>query len=112
MGFERLPRRLLSAWVPGKRPAGAPKMTYGRTLGKALKKFNITSDTWHELAAERGVWRETLRLGYPAIRRSVRIAKRPRAQLPAALIPRQTAPAAPLRHDPSRTVLAMVPLHS
>ena len=89
MGPERLPRRLLSAWVPSKRPTGAPKMTYGRTLGKALKKFNINIDTWHELAAERGVWRETLRLGYPAIRRSTRIAKRPRAQLPAALMPRQ-----------------------
>ena len=30
MGPERLPRRMLSAWVAHKRPAGAPQFTYGR----------------------------------------------------------------------------------
>ena len=32
MGWERLPRRMLSAWVAHKRPAGAPQFTYGRTI--------------------------------------------------------------------------------
>jgi hypothetical protein len=27
----RLPRRMLSAWVPHPRPPGAPKMTYGHS---------------------------------------------------------------------------------
>ena len=63
-------------------------MTYGRSIGKALDKFSIDRETWPQLAADRGAWRETLRLGYPAIRRSNRIAQRPRAHLPAALQPR------------------------
>ena len=38
MPFERLPRRMLSSWVPSRRPVGAPQMTYGRTLRKGLLK--------------------------------------------------------------------------
>ena len=60
-------------------------MTYGRTVGKALDKFHIDRDTWPELAADRAAWRDTLRLGYPAIRRSKRIAQHGRAELPEAL---------------------------
>ena len=66
-------------------------MTYGRSLSKALDQFSIDRTTWQELAADRSAWRETLRLGYPAIRRSKRIAGKPRAQLPAALLPRSRA---------------------
>jgi hypothetical protein len=93
MDFDRLPRRMLTAWVRAPRPRGAPKMTYGRSIGKALDQFSIDRATWPELAADRSAWRETLRLGYPAIRRSKRIAGKPRAQLPAALLPRSRAPA-------------------
>ena len=50
-------------------------MTYGRTLGKALEKFHIDHGMWPRLAADRGARRETLRLGYPAIRHSKRIAQ-------------------------------------
>ena len=88
MPFDRLPRRMLSSWVASKRPTGAPTMTYGRTLKKALKKFDIDIDTWHERAQDRGWWQETLRLGRPATRRSQRIAARPRTQLPLTLRPR------------------------
>jgi hypothetical protein len=63
-------------------------MTYGRSIHKALKMFHIAPETWADLATDRPAWRETLRLGQPAIRRSTRIAKRPRAQLPSALRPR------------------------
>ena len=77
MDFSRMPRRMLSAWVPHKRPVGAPVMTYGRSVLKALKKFNIDPATWGALAADRMVWRETLQLGYPAIRRSSRVARLP-----------------------------------
>ena len=65
MDFERLPRRMLSCWVPHVRPAGAPRMTYGRSLTKALDKFNVDASRWHELAADRTVWREMLHRGHP-----------------------------------------------
>ena len=32
MDYDRLPRRMLSAWVPHRRPIGAPRMTYGYAL--------------------------------------------------------------------------------
>ena len=63
MDFERLTRRMLSSWVPHPRPIGAPKMTYGRSLTKALDKFNIDASRWQKLAADRTAWRETLRVG-------------------------------------------------
>ena len=62
-----LPRRMLSAWVPSRRharrPVGAPVMTYGRSITKALAKFHIDKARWHELTADRQAWRETLRTG-------------------------------------------------
>ena len=51
-------------------------MTYGRTMHKALKKFDIEPEMWPALAADRGLWRETLKLGRPAVRRSLRQARR------------------------------------
>lgn len=64
MPFEsRLPRRLLSSWVPHRRPTGAPMMTYGRSVLKALEEFDLDVARWPELAAERGKWREMLRTG-------------------------------------------------
>ena len=36
MDFDRLPRRMLSAWTPHKRPVGAPRLTYGRSMVKAM----------------------------------------------------------------------------
>ena len=42
MDFDRrLPRRMLSSWVPHSRPTGAPTMTYGRSLGKALDHYHL-----------------------------------------------------------------------
>jgi hypothetical protein len=63
MPFERLPRRMLSAWVPHRRPAGAPSMTYGRSVFKALDKFGLDVARWPELAADRSVWRAMLQTG-------------------------------------------------
>ena len=65
MDYARLPRRMLSSWVPHPRPTGAPHMTYGRNIKKALRDFNIDQRTWFNLAADRSAWRETLRLGHP-----------------------------------------------
>ena len=58
---ERLPRKMLSAWVAAPRPNGAPELTYGRSIAKALDRFNIGHEWWPELAADRAAWRETLR---------------------------------------------------
>ena len=62
---QRLPRRMLSSWVPHPRPRGAPPMTYGRTIERALLEFDIDRHNWANLAADRVAWRETLRLGHP-----------------------------------------------
>ena len=65
MDFDRLPRRMLSSWVPAPRPLGAPKMTYGRMIYKAPDMFFIARATWPLLAADREAWRMTLRRGFP-----------------------------------------------
>ena len=45
---------MLSAWVAHKRPAGAPQLTYGRTVAKAMDTFDLDPARWPELAADRG----------------------------------------------------------
>mmetsp|Transcript_29568 Transcript_29568/g.63652 ORF Transcript_29568/g.63652 Transcript_29568/m.63652 type:complete len:248 (-) Transcript_29568:200-943(-) len=65
MDYSRLPRRMLSCWVPHKRPRGAPCMTYGRTLAKALDVFDIDHTKWPTLAADRAAWHTTLQSGQP-----------------------------------------------
>ena len=63
MDFGRLPRRMLSSWVPHKRPAGAPRFTLGRTMAKAMDIFRLDHARWPELAADRGAWRAMLQSG-------------------------------------------------
>ena len=41
MDYSRLPRRMLTAWVPHPRPRGAPRFTSGRTVAKALDVFRV-----------------------------------------------------------------------
>ena len=60
MDFTRLPRKMLSAWVRSKRPRGAPRFTYGRSLRKALRKANINEQAWPWLAANRETWRSLI----------------------------------------------------
>ena len=56
MPFDRLPRRMLSSWFPAPRCRGATKMTYGRTMKKAMATFDINPQNWYELAADRVKW--------------------------------------------------------
>jgi len=56
MPFDRLPRRMLSSWFPAPRCTGATKMTYGRTMKKAMATFDINPQNWYELAADREKW--------------------------------------------------------
>ena len=44
MPMTRTPRRLLTGWVDNPRPLGAPQMTVGRTIKKALKKKGLPED--------------------------------------------------------------------
>ena len=58
MPFHRLLRRLLSSWLPYKRPTykrprGAPEMTFGKTMIKALKTFDTDPKQWPSMAANR-----------------------------------------------------------
>ena len=38
MKHDRLPLMLLTSWVPHSRPIGCPRMTFGRTVKKAMKR--------------------------------------------------------------------------
>ena len=60
MGFERIPRKMLSCWVRNKRPVGCPSFTYGRSLKKALKFANVDVNDWFEMACDRGMWRNVV----------------------------------------------------
>ena len=50
---------MLTSWVRHKRPVGAPQMTIGRTVKKALAAKGISVDfkEWHTLAQDRAAWR-------------------------------------------------------
>ena len=62
MPMDRMPRKLLTGWVEHARPVGCPKMTWGRTLNKALKSYDIPTDfgQWSILAADRRVWQQRI----------------------------------------------------
>jgi hypothetical protein len=59
MPMTRTPRMMLTSWVRHKRPVGAPQMTIGRTVKKALAAKGISVDfkEWHTLAQDRAAWR-------------------------------------------------------
>ena len=59
MPMERTPRRLLTGWVDHPRALGAPQMTIGRTINKALRAKNLPTDfqAWTKLAKDRPQWR-------------------------------------------------------
>ena len=63
MPMTRTPRRLLTGWVDNPRPLGAPQMTVGRTIKKALKKKGLPehfqgSSGWLKRAQNRILWRK------------------------------------------------------
>ena len=39
MKHDRLPLMLLTSWVPNSRPIDCPRMTFGRTVKKAMKRW-------------------------------------------------------------------------
>ena len=67
--------RRMSAWTSAARPRKSlwvkknlpdlPRMTYARSLGKALDVFDLDHLKWPELAADRSAWRGMLASGQP-----------------------------------------------
>ena len=51
--------------ISDRRPLGAPRMTYGRSVLKALDTFDLDHKKWPELAADRLAWRAMLQSGQP-----------------------------------------------
>jgi hypothetical protein len=83
MSMRRTPRQLLVGWVRNTRPVGAPQMNIGRTINKALKKFDLPTDFagnegWRHIAQQRPTWRHRTHPN-PA----VRAGKMPKARGPA-----------------------------
>jgi hypothetical protein len=62
MPMDRMPRKLLTGWVEHARPVGCPQMTWGRTLNKALKSYDLPTNfgQWSTLAAVRRVWQQQI----------------------------------------------------
>jgi hypothetical protein len=100
MDYSRLPRTCSSdaivlggAPAPARRPSGAPRMTYGRSVGKALDTFGLDHNKWPELAADRLAWRVMLRSG---VRRAVpTTARRLRPSPPRPIALTHTGPSDP-----------------
>jgi hypothetical protein len=63
MPMTRIPRKFLTGWVANPRPLGRPYMTWGHTLKKALKAFDIPTDfeEWTALAKNRNEWKHRTR---------------------------------------------------
>ena len=60
MPWNSLPRKMYTSWVRSPRPRGCPKMTYGRSLKKSLKKSEINIETLHEHALDRSAWKNAI----------------------------------------------------
>ena len=62
MPMDRMPRKLLTGWIQNAWPVGCPQMTWGRTLNKALKSYDLLTNIglWSTLAADRRVWQQRI----------------------------------------------------
>ena len=60
MSEDRLPRRLLSAWVMCPRPKGRPPLTYAHGIVNDLKTHGLF-ESWSTLALDRLAWRVRIR---------------------------------------------------
>ena len=76
MPKSRLPKRLMLSWVRKARDTGGQEMTYGRSLERHLKRFDLPPDytDWAPIAQNRGDWRRRVTqppftIGKPFVRR-------------------------------------------
>lgn len=56
MPTTRLPRRLLSSWLPHPRPVGRPRLTFGHSIIKTLNRAGLDATSWENVAANRRHW--------------------------------------------------------
>ena len=81
MPMSRTPRKLLSSWVWGARPVGAPKYTYGKGISAALRYAGIDTNThrgakyWPSFAQDEAAWSAML-AGLGGINRALPSEKR------------------------------------
>ena len=64
-GLLAAAHRMLSCWVSHTRPPGAPRMTYGRSVIKALDTFDLDHKKGPGLAVDRLAWRAMLHSEQP-----------------------------------------------
>ena len=60
MGWERIPRKLLSSWVGATRAQCGVEMPYGRALQKAFRRAGL-DENWHVRAQDRAGWAEMIK---------------------------------------------------
>jgi hypothetical protein len=60
MPFDRLPRKMLTAWVHAPRHRGQKTLYYGSFVLKCLERAGIDEASWFKLAQNRDTWRKTL----------------------------------------------------
>ena len=68
--MDRMPRKLLTGWVEYARPVGCPQITWGGTLNKALKSYDLPTNCgqWSALAVDRRVRQQRIRIRAPCPR--------------------------------------------
>ena len=71
MPDQRLPKKLLFGELEqGKRSAGGPKKRFKDTLKASLKAFNISHETWEQIAVDRSRWRAAVKQGAKSCEKS------------------------------------------
>ena len=64
MPEERLPKKILYGELKmDKRTHGGQKKRYKDTLKASLKDFNISTESWEQIAQDRAKWRGLIRRG-------------------------------------------------
>jgi hypothetical protein len=57
---RRIPRKLLSSWIPNKRPVGRPQTAYGHGLKKDIENAGVDFGSWFTLAADENTWEDII----------------------------------------------------
>ena len=60
MPNNRLPKQILYSQLKGQRAPGGPKKRFKDNIKTSLKKFNIMSGDWENLAVNRDYWTKNL----------------------------------------------------
>ena len=61
MGWERTPRKLLSAWCHQTRPIGRPCLRWAESIEEDIKAARMPITKWHTKAQDREEWKKMTR---------------------------------------------------